>query len=213
MFTVRGRFDGKTIELLEPPPVDEETFVLVTFLEGPLETAAARESRRAVSVAMFSLDRYAGPLKQRLRAGLSSADAPRPFTVGEIMTRKVISVAPDATVAEAIHIMNKHGITSVLVEPDTSGEWGIMTMRDVLQKIVAADRSPEEVTVNELASRPLVYVSPEMSLRDCSKLMIDRNIRRAAVRERDRIVGIISDTDIFQVVEERGWGPLPATDG
>ena len=51
--TVRGRFDGKTIELLEPPPVDEETFVLVTFLEGPLETAAARESRRAVSVAMF----------------------------------------------------------------------------------------------------------------------------------------------------------------
>jgi|GEM_PF-3735547 len=69
MFTVRGRFDGKTIELLEPPPVDEETFVLVTFLEGPLETAAARESRRAVSVAMFSLDRYAGPLKQRLRAG------------------------------------------------------------------------------------------------------------------------------------------------
>jgi isocitrate dehydrogenase len=86
-------------------------------------------------------------------------------------------------------------------------------MRDVLQKIVAADRSPEEVAVNELASRPLVYVSPEMSLRDCSKLMIDRNIRRAAVRERDRIVGIISDTDIFQVVEERGWGPLPATDG
>lgn len=212
MFTVRGRFDGKTIELLEPPPVDEETFVLVTFLEGPLETAAARESRRAVSVAMFSLDRYAGPLKQRLRAGQPSADAPRPFTVGEIMTRKVISVAPDATAAEAIHIMNKHGITSVLVEPDARGEWGIMTMRDVLQKIVAADRSPEEVAVNELASRPLVYVSPEMSLRDCSKLMIDRNIRRAAVRERDRIVGIISDTDIFQVVEERGWGPMPPTE-
>lgn len=89
---------------------------------------------------------------------------------------------------------------------------GIMTMRDVLQKIVAADRSPEEVVVNALASRPLVYVSPDMSLRDCSKLMIDKNIRRAAVRERDQIVGIISDTDIFQVVEERGWGPMPATD-
>lgn len=212
MFTVRGRFDGRTIELLETPPVDEETFVLITFLEGPLETAAARASRREVSVAMFSLDRYAAPLKQRLRASQSSAEAPRPFTVGEVMTRKVISVAPDAAAAEAIHIMNRHGITSVLVEPDASGEWGIMTMRDVLQKIVAADRSPEEVVVNALASRPLVYVSPDMSLRDCSKLMIDKNIRRAAVRERDQIIGIISDTDIFQVVEERGWGPAPAAD-
>ncbi len=212
MFTVRGRFDGRTIELLETPPVDEETFVLVTFLEGPLETAAARASRREVSVAMFSLDRYAAPLKQRLRASQSSAETPRPFTVGEVMTRKVISVASDAVAAEAIHIMNRHGITSVLVEPDASGEWGIMTMRDVLQKIVAADRSPEEVVVNALASRPLVYVSPDMSLRDCSKLMIDKNIRRAAVRERDQIVGIISDTDIFQVVEERGWGPMPAAD-
>lgn len=209
MFTVRGRFDGKTIELLETPPSDEESFVLVTFLEGSLETAAARDNRRAVSVAMFTLDRYAAPLKQRLRAGQAAADAPRPFTVGEIMTRKIISVAPDAAAAEAIHMMNHHGITSVLVEPDESGQWGIVTMRDVLKKIVAADRSPDEVTANELASRPLVYVAPEMTLRDCSKLMIDSNIRRAAVREKDQIVGVISDTDIFQVVEDRGWGPMP----
>lgn len=209
MFTVRGRFDGKTIELLETPPSDEESFVLVTFLEGSLETAAARDNRRAVSVAMFTLDRYAAPLKQRLRAGQAAADAPRPFTVGEIMTRKIISVAPDAAAAEAIHLMNHHGITSVLVEPDESGQWGIVTMRDVLKKIVAADRSPDDVTANELASRPLVYVVPDMALRDCSKLMIDSNIRRAAVREKDQIVGVISDTDIFQVVEERGWGPMP----
>lgn len=211
MFTVRGRFDGKSIELLETPPVDDEAFVLVTFLEGSLETAAARDNRRAVSVAMFSLDRYAGPLKQRLRAGQSAAGESRPFTVGEIMTRKIISVAPDATAAEAIQIMNRHGITSVLVEPDESSQWGIVTMRDVLRKIVAADRSPDDVTANALASRPLVYVAPDMSLRDCSKLMIDANIRRAAVREKDQIIGIISDTDIFQVVEDRGWGPMPET--
>lgn len=210
MFTVRGRFNGQTIELLETPPIDEESFVLVTFLEGSLETAAARDNRRAVSVAMFSLDRYAAPLKQRLRAGQASGETPRSFTVGEVMTRKIISIAPDAPAAEAIQVMNHHGITSVLVEPDDSGQWGIVTMRDVLKKIVAADRSTDDVTANELASRPLVYVEPDLSLRDCSKLMIDSNIRRAAVREKEQIVGIISDTDIFQVVEDRGWGPLPA---
>jgi isocitrate dehydrogenase len=112
-----------------------------------------------------------------------------------------------SSVASAIHTMHQLGITSILVEPDESGEWGIMTMRDVLRRIVSVERSPEEVQVGELTTRPLIYVPPDMSLRDCSKLMIDSNIRRAVVREHGRPVGIISDTDIFQIVEDRGWGP------
>jgi isocitrate dehydrogenase len=214
MQTVRGRFTGKTIELLDDPPTNEETYVLVTFLEGSLETAAAREQRRrGVSVALYSLDRYSAPLKQRLGAPPpEETTVHRPFTVGEVMTRKVITIAPGETAARAIHTMHQHGITSILVEPDESGEWGIMTMRDVLKRIVSADRSPEVVTVGEITTRPLIYVPPDMSLRDCSKLMIETNIRRAVVREHGRPVGIISDTDIFQVVEERGWGPPHTAD-
>lgn len=209
MRTVRGHFDGKKIELIEDAPTAEESYVLVTFLEGSLETAAARDERKkGVSVAMFNLDRYSEPLRRRLGSAPPAATTVhRPYSVGEIMTRKVISVASGETVAAAMHLMHHQGITSILVEPDESGEWGIMTMRDVLKKIVSVDRSPEEVTVGSITTRPLIYVPPDMSLRDCSKLMIETNIRRAVVREHGRPVGIVSDTDIFQVVEERGWGP------
>jgi isocitrate dehydrogenase len=182
--------------------------VLVTFLEGGLETAAARVERRSVSVAMYSLDTYAEPLRRRMGAP-AAPTVHRPYTVGEVMTRRVVAVTPAATVSEATQVMRHHGITSILVEPGESGEWGIMTMRDVLKQIVSADRNPDEVTVAKLATTPVIAVPPDMSLRDCSKLMIDSNIRRAAVREHGRVVGIISDTDIFQVVEERGWGPEP----
>lgn len=205
MQTVRGRFNGATIELLDDPPAGAESYVLVTFLEGSLETAAARGARRGVSVSMYALDAYAEPLRRRMGAP-PDPSAPRPYTVGEVMTRRVVAVPAVATVAEATQIMRQNGITSVMVEPGDTGEWGIMTMRDVLKKIVSADRNPEEVRVDEIATRPVVAVPPEMSLRDCSKLMIDSNIRRTAVREHGRLVGIISDTDIFQVVEERGWG-------
>ncbi|MEN9937007.1 MAG: hypothetical protein RLZZ387_3586 [Chloroflexota bacterium] len=206
MQTVRGRFNGATVELLDDVRVSGEAYVLVTFLEGTLETAAARVDRRSVSVAMYALEQYTEPLRRRMGAQTEPTPA-RPYTVGEIMTRRVITVAVGTSVAEATQVMRQHGITSVLVEPGGSGEWGIMTMRDVLAKIVGADRNPEEVRVAELATSPVVSVAPEMSLRECSKLMIDSNIRRAAVREHGRVVGIISDTDIFQLVEERGWGP------
>ncbi len=210
MQTVRGRFTDKGIELLDDAPIDGEAYVLVTFLEGSLETAAARSQRRAPSVSTYSFDRYSQALRRRM-GGSAPAEGhtAHPFTVGEIMTSKVISVSPEETVARAIHTMHQQGITSIVVEPGDASEWGIMTMRDVLKRIVSANRSPEDVTVGEIASRPLVYVTPDMSLRDCSKLMIDSNIRRAVVREHGRPIGIISDTDIFQVVEDRGWGPEP----
>lgn len=209
MQTIRGRFNGEAIELLDDPPTSEETYVLVTFLEGSMEVAAARQRRSEVSVAMYSLDRYREPLKQRMATPSPPLDRQRPFSVGEVMTRKIITAAATINVMEAMHLMHQHGITSILVEPSEDASWGIMTMRDVLKRIVNANRAPEEVLIGEIATRPLIYVAAETPLRECSELMIDRNIRRAVVQQDNQPVGIISDTDIFQVVEERGWGPQP----
>lgn len=210
MQTLRGRFNGTAVELLDDPPTSAETYVLVTFLEGSMEVAAARQRRSEVSVAMYSLDRYREPLKQRMAMPSPPIDRQRPFSVGEVMTRKVIAAPAATNVMEAMHLMHQHGITSILVEPDSGASWGIMTMRDVLKRIVNANRAPEEVLIGEIATRPLIYVAAETSLRDCSELMIEKNIRRAVVQQDGEPVGIISDTDIFQVVEERGWGPQPA---
>lgn len=207
MQTLRGHFNGKTIELLDDPPSTDESYVLVTFLEGSMELAAARQRRPSVSVPMYSFDRYRTQLRERMAKPSPTIDRHRPFSVGEVMTRKIISIASTKNVLDAMHLMHQHGITSVLVEPDTTGEWGIMTMRDVLKRIVNANRAPEEVTVGDIATRPLIYVPIDTSLHDCSELMIKANIRRAVIREEGQPIGIISDTDIFQMVEERGWEP------
>ncbi len=207
MYTISGRFNGQTIELLEDPPVGGEAYVLVTFLEGSMEVAAARGQRRSVSVAMYNLDAYRQSLAKSMSKPSPTVDRQRPFSVSEVMTRKVISIAPGENVMDAMHLMHQQGITSVLVEPGDGADWGIMTMRDVLKRIVNANRAPEDVKVGEIATRPLIDVTAETSLRDCSQLMIDKNIRRAVVSQGGEPVGIISDTDLFQVVEERGWGP------
>ncbi len=131
-----------------------------------------------------------------------------PHIVEEIMTSPVVTVPASLPIEEALHLMREKKIHSVVVEPDgLNGAHGIMTQRDVLRKVVAADRPLFNVTVGELMSSPLITVSPDTTIKQCSIIMLDANIRRAVVMKSGRLVGIVSDTDIFQSVEERGWGP------
>ncbi len=132
----------------------------------------------------------------------------KPHTVEEIMTTPVVTVPASMPIEEALHLMREKGIHSVVVEPERPGStYGIMTQRDVLRKVVAADRPLLNVIVADLMSSPLITVSPDTTIKQCSIIMLDANIRRAVVMKNGKLVGIVSDTDIFQSVEERGWGP------
>ena len=203
MQTIRGRFDGSSIELLEDAPIADETYVLVTFLDSNLGMAAARGQRlKSARDSLRPPHIYSEELRKQM------ASQYRRYTIGSIMTRRVISVLPSTKVSSALHIMRLQGITSVLVEPGGSGEWGIMTMRDLLKRVVMTDRSLEEVEVSEVTSRPLITVTPDMSLLECSKILVQNGIRRVVVKQDDQYVGIVSDTDIFQTVEEHGWGSI-----
>ncbi len=132
----------------------------------------------------------------------------KPYTVGEIMTSPVVTVPASMPAEDALHLMRAKHIHSVVVEPERpGGAYGIMTQRDLLKKIVAADRPLLNVTAGDLMSSPLITVSPDTPIKQCSIIMLDANIRRAVVMKEGQLVGIVSDTDIFQTVEERGWGP------
>lgn len=130
------------------------------------------------------------------------------FTVADVMKSPVISVDTTATVMEAMHLMRQKAVSSVLVTPKVKGgQAGIMTQRDIMSKVVTKGKDPKKLKVRQAMSSPLVTVPPGCSLRDAAKLMVRRNIRRVLVAEGGKIIGIVSDTDIFSAVEERGWEP------
>ena len=130
------------------------------------------------------------------------------YTVASVMKKPVARIPATATVAEAIHRMHERGISSILVEPQGPGRpYGIMTKRDVLSKVVAPGKDPEKLRVADLMSSPVITVPPSTPLRECSALMLEKDIRRMLVAQGGEIIGIVSDTDIFAAVEERGWGP------
>ncbi len=130
------------------------------------------------------------------------------YTVASIMKSPVVSIEADKSVAEAVHLMQEKGISSILVTPSAPGEPdGIMTKRDIISKVVSQGKDPKTLKVQDVMTARVIAVPSDYSLAEAAKLMTEKGIRRILVRQGGKIVGIVSDTDIFRAVEEAGWGP------
>ncbi len=134
------------------------------------------------------------------------------YLVESIMSKPVVTIDAQARVSDALELMKQKNISSLVVNPTSPDDaCGIFTKRDIITKVVARDLDPRQLLVREIMSKPVITISPRTGLRECSILMSKAGVRRLPVFDGDQLVGIISDTDIFQCVEERGWGPESET--
>lgn len=119
-------------------------------------------------------------------------------TVEAILKRKgrhVHSIPHDATVLEAARRMNEHRVGALVVVRE-GRVVGIFTERDVLNRVVAAQRDPAHTLVEEVMSAPVACCSPQTTRAECRHVMRERRIRHLPVVEDDRLVGIVSIGDI-----------------
>jgi CBS domain-containing protein len=122
-------------------------------------------------------------------------------TAADVMTKHVVDIEPDATVAEAIEKMRQWNVSSLLVlRKAATDTWGFMSQTDVIEKVVAQGLDPAEVQVHEVMTKPVITVPPNCSVRDCAALMARADIRRVLVFDGQNIVGIVSSSDIFSAV-------------
>ena len=177
---------------------------LIDRIQGGIDLAA-RQAERQQAIEQDRLEREARRVEKPYEEMEESGRMPT--TVGEIMTRMPVVVKPGTRVNDAMQVMREHDISSVLIEPGDDGMWGIMTQRDVVSRIVHANRSPANANVEDIATKPLVTVPVDMSLYECSAQMLESRIRRVVITQNEVPIGIVSDTDLFRNVEEFGWLP------
>jgi len=118
--------------------------------------------------------------------------------VKEVMVKDVISIHADATVKEAVELMNKNEIGCLIVAKKEEAV-GIVTERDVLKRVVSESRDPEVTKVSEIMSKPLIVGGPDMYVEDAAKLMFKRNIKKLPVMKNGRLVGLVTLSDIARV--------------
>ena len=116
------------------------------------------------------------------------------MNVREVMTTNPRCVSPNDTIQIAARIMKEED-TGVVPIVENGRPVGVITDRDIVIRAVA-DGSQANKPVREIATGDLVCATPDMSTREATKIMSERQIRRLPVVENDRLVGIISLGDI-----------------
>ena len=111
----------------------------------------------------------------------------------------VISVAPDASVLDAIKRMAEKGI-GALVVMDGDELAGIVSERDYARKVILKGRASDSTPVAEIMTATVLTTTPDANVESCMKMMTEQKCRHLPVVEGDRVVGMISIGDLVQAI-------------
>ena len=117
--------------------------------------------------------------------------------VRDIMAKNIKTVKPDDTVHAAVLKMNKFDIGSVIVV--SSGRpVGIITETNVMQRIVEPRMDPVTVWTKDIMSSPLTTIDENAAVEEAAKIMATKKINRLPVIKGNKLVGLISSSDIVK---------------
>jgi CBS domain-containing protein len=123
-------------------------------------------------------------------------------TVNDILQLKgheIWSVAPDATVYDALQLMADKGIGAVVVLEDGKLV-GVMSERDYARNVILKGRASKDTLVRAIMTDRVITVFPNASMDECMALMTQKHVRHLPVIDQDKLVGLVSIGDVVKAI-------------
>ena len=117
--------------------------------------------------------------------------------VRDIMAKNVKTVRTDDSAHDAVVKMNKFEVGSVIVT-NNNRPVGIITSKNILSRIVESRLDASTVRAKDIMSSPLITIEPDTSIEDAAKLMAQKKIKQLVIMDKDKILGILSTSDIVK---------------
>ncbi len=116
----------------------------------------------------------------------------------DVMTNKLIFIDGMATAKEAVEIMQKEKVESLVIKKRHHQDvCGIVNVHDFIKGVIIKDKTSEEVNIFEIMTKPLISVPANMDIRYVAKLLIIAGIRMAPVEENGEYIGMVSLSDLI----------------
>jgi len=121
--------------------------------------------------------------------------------VMDAMTSSLISIGAEESILKCTKTMIKEGVGSLVVV-DGKKLMGIVTERDMLNKVIAKGLDIKETPVSKIMTKKPIYANPDLDLYDAIVLMRLENIRRLPVVDKGDVVGLLTHRDVLSIQPE-----------
>jgi CBS domain-containing protein len=115
----------------------------------------------------------------------------------QVKGRDVWTIAPDATVFEALRLMADKDVGALLVI-EAGRMVGIISERDYARKVVLMGKTSKETLVSEIMTSKVFVVHPDQTVEECMTLMTNKRVRHLPVMDGEEIFGVISLGDVVK---------------
>jgi len=115
--------------------------------------------------------------------------------IEEIMVKNVITLQRNLSALDAVKIMNKNRIGCLIVV-DNGQIAGILTERDMLERVLEECKDPKETRVSEIMTEDVMVGKPDMELVEATRLLFEKKVKKLPIVEGNRLVGLVTLTDI-----------------
>ena len=119
--------------------------------------------------------------------------------IADFMSSPIISIDSQSTAEDAAKYMGKKNITSLLIK-EKQEYVGIITLTDLVKRLVAKGLDPKSTKLFSLMSKPLISMGHHMPRTEANDLMLTKKIKHLAVTKEGSIVGILTTKDMMT-----GW--------
>ena len=118
------------------------------------------------------------------------------------MEKNVITIENDKTAQEAAEIIAEKDISFLVVINDGIPQ-GVLSESDFVRKVAAMDKKSSEVKVSDIMSYKFRSVDPTTTIEDAVQKMLNKNIRRLLVTDNEKLVGVITQTDLASYLRDQ----------
>lgn len=121
--------------------------------------------------------------------------------VRDVMVTDVVKVSPFATIREALQLMKRHDLKSLVVDKRAEHDaYGLITYTNVMKTVIAEEGDIDLLNVYDVCAKPALSVGKSLAVKHVASLMTEHRVKRLVVLDDNELVGFIAMDDIMDVL-------------